>query len=394
MKILVVNAGSSSLKFQLFKMQDESSVCTGLIESIGEETSVIHFHFEENEHTKDLPVKDHFEAFNICFDLLFEFGIIVEIEELSAVGHRVVHGGDVFSHAREINHEVIERLKEFIPLAPLHNPANIAGILAVEQHSANIRQVAVFDTAFHHSMPEKAYRYAVKPELFFEDKIRRYGFHGSSHQYVCHKAAALLDKAPENTNIISLHLGNGASACAVQEGKSIDTSMGMTPLEGLVMGSRSGDIDAGVLSYLHEHKHYSMQEIQHLLNHESGLVGICAEHDMRVILQKAQAGNKYQLAIDLFVYRIKKYIGAYMAVLGQVDAIVFTGGIGENAPLIREMVCDGLSLFGIEIDREKNKNTKKCFAFESEGASVKLFVIATNEELEIAKQTKKVLFGE
>ncbi len=387
----MLNAGSSSLKFQLFKMQNRLSLCSGLLENIAQSSSAVHFQFQKEAYHKQVAIKDHTEALSICFDLLMEYGVIVSLDELSAVAHRVVHGGDRYSQACYIDAEVIEELSRLIPLAPLHNPANLAGILAVRTYSKEIRQIAVFDTAFHQSMPPKAFRYGLRSTLYEEDRIRRYGFHGSSHQYVSQKAASFLNREIGSFNCISLHLGNGASACAVKGGKSMDTSMGMTPLEGLVMGTRSGDVDAGILFYLHEHKGYSMEKIKALLEYNSGLEGICAEHDMRRIIDKAQEGNNYQLALDIFIYRIKKYIGAYMAVLGRVDAIVFTGGIGEHAALIRQKVCEGLEVFGIELDKERNDTQSGVFAFEEEGAPVRLLVVPANEELQIAKEATELL---
>jgi len=272
-------------------------------------------------------------------------------------------------------------------LAPLHNPANIAGIRAVTAHAKGLVQVAVFDTAFHHSMPAKAYRYALPRELYETDGIRRYGFHGTSHAYITKAAAGYLNKEVSDLNIISLHLGNGASVCAVRQGKSIDTSMGMTPLEGLVMGSRSGDIDPSIIFYLHRHKGYSMDKIDHLLNHESGLIGLCGENDMRTIIKKAKTDEEYRLALDLFVYRIQKYIGAYMAILGKIDAIVFTGGIGEHASEVRKMVCRGLEGLGVVIDSDRQEKME----IQSASSAVRICVIPTDEELEIALQTKALL---
>jgi len=395
MKILVINAGSSSLKFKLFKMLDESVLCLGQIESIGKQNSRISFEHQAHSSEKKLDVLDHEHAFHILFDLLFEEGLLVDINELYAVGHRVVHGGDLFSKATKVSDEMISQLKELIPLAPLHNPSNIAGISAVKQKSESLAQVAVFDTAFHHSIPDYASRYALPSKLYFEDKIQRYGFHGSSYAYVSKQASKLLDKPLEETTIISLHLGNGASACAIKNGRSIDTSMGMTPLEGLVMGTRSGDIDPSIIFYLSEQKGYSVDEIDLLLNKQSGLLGLCGDNDMRLILAKAQKGNEYQLALDIYVYRIKKYIGAYLAILGSADGIVFTGGIGENSSEIREQVLQGLEGLNIYFDPVKNREVKdEDFFFNMPGASINLMVIKTDEELEIALQTREVLQGE
>ena len=387
MRVLVINSGSSSLKFKLFSMQDQSVLCSGLMEKIGKDESSLKFSLKERTQSKTLHIKDHEEALNVLFDLLFDSGVIVTLDELGAVGHRVVHGGEFYTRATLIDEDVLLKLESLIPLAPLHNPANIAGIRAVTAHAKKLRQVAVFDTAFHHSMPAKAYRYALPRELYETDRIRRYGFHGTSHAYITKAAAGYLNKEVSDLNIISLHLGNGASICAVSKGKSMDTSMGMTPLEGLVMGSRSGDIDPSIIVYLHRQKGYSIDKIDHLLNHESGLIGLCGENDMRTIIKKAKTDEDYRLALDVFVYRIQKYIGAYMAILGKVDAIVFTGGIGEHASEVREMVCHGLEGLGIVIDPDATDKVQ----IQSVDSSVRICVIPTDEELEIAMQTKALL---
>jgi len=392
MKILVINAGSSSLKFKLYKMLDESVICAGLLQNIGKDTSAIGFKYLDEVYEKRVEIKDHEHAFKLLFDLLFEKGVLLELSELYGVGHRVVHGGDRFVKAQKVDEALLQALKNFIPLAPLHNPSNIQGMQAVKQQAASLRQVAVFDTAFHHTLPQYAARYALPTELYEKDKIRRYGFHGTSHEYVLKEMSRHLNKSVSETTIISLHLGNGASACAIKAGESVDTSMGMTPLEGLVMGSRSGDIDPSIIFYLHQQKGHSLEQIEIMLNQESGLFGICKENDMRLILAQAKEGNAYALALDIYVYRIKKYIGAYLAILGKVDGIVFTGGIGENSSEIREMILQGLEGLGIQMDREKNKNTKKEEVFfHLEGAQIKLAAIATNEELAIALATKAVL---
>ena len=392
MRILVINSGSSSLKFKLFKMQDESVLCSGSIEKIAEEGSTVSLYLKEHTLHKEIRIAHHNEALNILFDLILESGIIVSLDELYAVGHRVVHGGSYFSNASLIDEEVLQRLQELIPLAPLHNPANISGIVAVSQKCQGLRQVAVFDTAFHQTMPSYAYRYALPKALYEEDEIRRFGFHGTSHAFVLKAASKLLYKEPQNTTIISLHLGNGASICAIENGRSVDTSMGFTPLEGLVMGTRSGDIDPGIIFYLHRHKGYTIDEIDMLLNTQSGLFGLCGEKDMRLIIDKAEEGTDYQLALDVFVYRIKKYIGGYMAVLGDIDAIVFTGGIGENASKIRQMILNDLKGLGIYMNEQANKQGDQTnFSFHDEKSCTKLFVVKTDEELEIALQTKAVL---
>jgi len=364
-----------------------------MIEKIAEEESLVSLNIqEEKKIDKTLFIKDHHEALDTIFDMLFEAGVLVSLDELSAVGHRVVHGGEFYSKAQILDEHVVETLKTLIPLAPLHNPANISGIEAVSQKSSFLKQVAVFDTAFHQSMPAKAYTYALPLSMYTEDKIRRYGFHGTSHAYILKESAKLLEKETSKTNIISLHLGNGASVCAIKEGKSVDTSMGFTPLEGLVMGTRSGDIDPAIIFYLHEQKGHSLKEIDKILNKSSGLLGLCGENDMRLILDKAKENNQYALALDIFVYRIKKYIGAYCLVLEKVDAIVFTGGIGEHSALVREKVCSNLEIIGVGLDKIKNSaKLNKSLEIQRNDSKIKLYVIETNEELEIALQTKELL---
>ena len=393
MRILVLNSGSSSLKFKLFNMHTHQCLCSGMIEKIAEEESLVSLNIqEEKKIDKTLFIKDHHEALDTIFDMLFEAGVLVSLDELSAVGHRVVHGGEFYSKAQILDEHVVETLKTLIPLAPLHNPANISGIEAVSQKSSFLKQVAVFDTAFHQSMPAKAYTYALPLSMYTEDKIRRYGFHGTSHAYILKESAKLLEKETSKTNIISLHLGNGASVCAIKEGKSVDTSMGFTPLEGLVMGTRSGDIDPAIIFYLHEQKGHSLKEIDKILNKSSGLLGLCGENDMRLILDKAKENNQYALALDIFVYRIKKYIGAYCLVLEKVDAIVFTGGIGEHSALVREKVCSNLEIIGVGLDKIKNSaKLNKSLEIQKNDSKIKLYVIETNEELEIALQTKELL---
>ena len=391
MRILVLNAGSSSLKFKLFNLNSNLCLCVGMVEKIAEEKSFVSLSIDgEKKVDKTLHIRDHQDALETVFDMLFETGVIVSIDELTAVGHRVVHGGEFYSSASLVTDELIQNLKSLIPLAPLHNPANIAGIEAIKSKSKSLKQVAVFDTAFHQTMPSKAFTYALPISMYKEDKIRRYGFHGSSHSYVLKEAAKFLNKEVNETNVITLHLGNGASVCAIKEGKSMDTSMGFTPLEGLVMGTRSGDLDPAIIFYLHKQKAYALDEIDRLLNKHSGLLGLCGENDMRLILEKAKEDETYQLAIDIFVYRIKKYIGAYLAVLGEVDALVFTGGIGEHSATIREMICRDLEIFGIEVDTNKN-GEKEVLVFSTQASKIALLRISTDEELEIALQTRELL---
>ena len=347
MKILVLNAGSSSLKYKLYDLSDMKVLSFGMIESIG----------KGGYHNAILEVEER----------LREAGIIA-LSQLDAIGHRVVHGGEYFTQSVLVGENVIEAIRSLIPLAPLHNPANLEGILITRVHAPEVPQIAVFDTAFHQSMPEHAYRYALPEETYADMGVRRYGFHGTSHHFVAKEAAAELGKPVEEVNLITLHLGNGASACAIQGGKSIETSMGFTPLEGLIMGSRSGDIDPAILFYLSRMHGYTIEALDTMLNQQSGLMGICAENDMRLIHQRIHEGDpKAQLAHTMFCYRIRKYIGAYMAVLGSVDALVFTGGIGENDVVTREAIMKDLPFH------------------------LRVMTIATDEELEIALQTRDIL---
>jgi len=392
MKILVLNAGSSSLKCQYFI--HEKSVASLTIEKIGEEesTTTLRYAGQKTDHLS--TVKNHHQAIETLFTLLKKFHIIADVSELNAVGHRVVHGGPHFSKPTLVTAEVIEQIRSLIPLAPLHNPSNLEGIEIIANTYPALKQVAVFDTAFHQTMPEYAARYPLPYAFYEKAHIRRYGFHGTSHAYVAKEAAALLHQPLEALNLITLHLGNGASAAAIQSGKCIDTSMGLTPLEGLMMGTRSGDIDPAIISYLVRTQKMDIEAIDKMLNRESGLKGICNNNDMRDIIENADKGDKKsQLALEMYVYRIKKYIGAYTASLGYVDALVFTGGIGEHASRIRQMVCEGLEYtFGIRIDTEKNNAVKsKNSAVQTAESKTAILVISTNEELEIAKQTEAAI---
>ena len=394
MKILVINSGSSSIKYRLFDMTDKTVLASGVIEQIGETGSQLTHHTrnskgEMEEIVNTEPVADHQEGFQRIGMVLGESGALQNTQELSAIGHRVVHGGEEFKQPTLINKKVINTIRRLSPLAPLHNPANLLGIEVAMQSAPRVPQVAVFDTAFHQSIPTHAFRYAIPQDLYEAHQVRRYGFHGTSHHYVAKQAAVLMDRPLGTLNLITLHLGNGASAAAVKGGKSIDTSMGMTPLEGLIMGTRCGDIDPAIIFYLRRKTGLARDEVESILNKESGLKGICGVNDMRQIEELAHAGNpKAQLAIEMVCYRIKKYIGAYVAVLDRLDALVFTAGIGEKSPLIRAGACRGLSHLGIELDPERNNlKSKTAFEIQKRDSTVKVFVIPTNEELEIAQQT-------
>ncbi len=394
MKILVINSGSSSIKYQLFNMAVKSVSANGLLEQIGEaESRLTHdYHDAQGETAKIVktqPVENHQAGFQLIGAILNESGAVRDSGELYGIGHRVVHGGEKFREPTIINREVIETIRQLIPLAPLHNPPNLLGIEVALAAAPQVPQVAVFDTAFHQSIPPWAFRYALPQNLYEDHHVRRYGFHGTSHYYVAKQAALHLNRPLESLNLITLHLGNGASVTAIENGRSVDTSMGMTPLEGLIMGTRSGDIDPALIFYLAGEVDYTLDEVESLLNKKSGLKGICGVNDMREIEQLVEKGDPAaRLAIEMYCYRIKKYIGAYYAALGRVDALVFTGGIGENAADIRSRCCKGLSQIGIEVDESKNdRQTNGIFEIQRVTTTIKILVIPTNEELEIAEQT-------
>ena len=394
MKILVINSGSSSIKYQLFDMSAGKVLASGVLEQIGEARSRL-THQKRNardkmvEIVKTDKVADHQAGFQLIGSVLNESGALADTGELSGIGHRVVHGGEEFKEPTRINKKVIDTIRRLIPLAPLHNPANLMGIEVAMQSAPEVPQIAVFDTAFHQSIPAHAFRYAIPRNLYEAHHVRRYGFHGTSHYYVAKQAANLLHRTLQSLNLITLHLGNGASMAAVKGGRSLDTSMGMTPLEGLIMGTRSGDIDPAIIFYLERKTGMERDKVEFILNHESGLKGICGVNDMRKIEKLAEAGNaRARLAIEMVCYRIKKYIGAYYAVLGQLDALVFTAGIGENSSLIRARSCRGLSHLGIDVDPLKNdRRSEEAFEIQSTSSRVKILVVPTDEELEIAQQT-------
>jgi acetate kinase len=394
MKILVINSGSSSIKYRLFDMTDKTVLASGVMEKIGEAQSRLTHYTRNNkgemeEIVNTEPVADHQRGFELIGAVLNESGALKDTKELFGIGHRVVHGGEEFKEPTLINKKVIDTIRRLIPLAPLHNPGNLLGIEVAVQSAPQVPQVAVFDTAFHQSIPVHAFRYAIPQDLYEAHHVRRYGFHGTSHHYVAKQAARLMGRPLNSLNLITLHLGNGASAAAIKEGKSIDTSMGMTPLEGLIMGTRSGDIDPAIIFYLKRKTGLARDKVESILNKDSGLKGICGVNDMRQIEELARNGNpRAQLAIEMVCYRIKKYIGAYDAVLGRLDALVFTAGIGEKSPLIRAGSCRGLAHLGIEVDPDKNnRSLKEAFEIQTESSTVKVLVVPTNEELEIAEQS-------
>lgn len=393
MKVLALNSGSSSIKFELFDMQNRVPLASGLAERIGEAAGrqifCLHRRDGRTDETVDeTPSADHEEGVKRIASWLVSSGAIGEGKGLVAIVHRVTHGGAVLTEPTMIDESVVATIRELIPLALLHNPANLRGIEVTLDVWPEIPQVAIFDTAFHHTMPAVAHEYALPRQLVEEYHLRRYGFHGTSHKYVTTEAARFLVKSVDDVNLIVLHLGNGASATAVRDGKSIDTSMGMTPLEGLVMGTRCGDIDPGIVLHLAQTTGKSVAEVDRLLNRESGLKGLCGANDMREVLLLASEGDaQATLAVEIYAYRIKKYIGAYSAVVPNLDALVFTAGIGEHSAEIRARACADLQHLGIDIDDEKNRNGGHGpFTIHSASSDIKVLVIPTNEELEMAKQ--------
>ena len=389
MKILVINSGSSSIKYQLLALPENKLLCKGLVERIGLNDAVVHYKSDKNSIDVKMLIPNHKIGLEKVASLLLDpsIGVIKDTTEITAVGHRIVHGGKLFTKTTIITNSVKTAIKELSSLAPLHNPPNLMGVEVAEQVFSNATQVAVFDTAFHQSIPEVAHRYAIPEKYYTDDHIRVYGFHGTSHQYVSKQAIAVLDK--ENSKIISIHLGNGCSMTAIQNGKSIDHSLGFGTMNGLIMGTRSGDIDQSVLLYLQEKYDYSTAEITSILQKESGMLGLTGKSDLRDIETAANNGDKKaQLALEMNTYRIKKFIGSYAAIMNGLDAIIFTAGIGENSTLIREMVCTDLEYLGIAIDLEKNSiREDKIRTIEKTNSKVKIFIIPTNEELEIAQQT-------
>lgn len=394
MKVLVLNSGSSSIKYKMFDVTDYEVVASGLLECIGgTESRLVHHWLDAAgvEQTLDLrrPVANHADGFAWVEAVNNDTKTLNDPKELLGIGHRVVHGGEKFSAPTLVTAEVLDAIRAMTPLAPLHNPANLEGLEVSLSRRPDVPQVAVFDTAFHQTMPPHAFHYALPNSLYADHHVRRYGFHGTSHHYVAKEAATHLKVPLETLNLITLHLGNGASAAAVRAGDSIDTSMGLTPLEGLIMGTRCGDLDPSIPFYLARETGMTFAEINDLFNRQSGLKGLCGVSDMRETLRLVDEGNsEAQLALDMFCYRIKKYIGAYWAVLGRLDALVFTGGVGENAPRIRAGSCAGLEGMGVVLDMEKNEaRSGRVMEIQGERSSVKVLVVPTDEELEIARQT-------
>ena len=398
MRVIVVNSGSSSIKYETYELNGLVVAAKGLLERIGAQDSRLNHRWlspagtwEEIVETR--TVADHREGFSFILDVSSRARSGGAVPEIFAVGHRVVHGGEKFSEPVVIDDAVRSAIEELIPLAPLHNPANVTGIKVMRDLLPHVPQVAVFDTAFHQTMPPRAFHYALPYDYYQSYGVRRYGFHGSSHRYVAAEASRHLGIPPDRLNLITLHLGNGASATAIEKGKSIVTSMGLTPLEGLIMGTRCGDMDPAVHFYLAKKIGRPVEEIEGILNKESGLKGICGMNDMREIQDRAKGGDaRAELAFEMFCYRIKKYIGAYYAALGSVDALVFTGGIGENSAVVRTRSCEGLSGLGITLDEQRNSAaTGGISEIQAKESRVKILVIPTNEELEIAHQTVELI---
>ena len=396
MKVLVLNCGSSSLKYQLIDMETENVLAKGLCERIGIEGSKL----KHQPAGKDAVIfddyqEDHSVSVKMVLDALTnpEYGVVKSMSEINAVGHRVVHGGEYFANSVIINQEVIAAIEKCCELAPLHNPANLIGIAACDKIMPGVPQVAVFDTAFHQTMPERAYMYALPYEYYEKYKIRRYGFHGTSHRFVSEEVAKMLGRPYEETKTVTCHLGNGGSICAVRNGKSIDTTMGFTPLEGLVMGTRAGDIDAAVITYLMEKEGLTAAEMDNILNKQSGVLGISGvSSDFRDIEEASEAGNvRAGMALDVFAYKVAKRIGAYTAAMNGVDAIVFTAGLGENSASTRKEICDYLGYLGVHIDSYNNSLRGKALEISATDSRVRVYVIPTNEELVIARDTKELL---
>lgn len=394
MKILVLNSGSSSIKFKLY--DDKKAVASGLIGKIGEHSSKIELkNLVTNKHEqRDEPVPNHKEGVSIINEFLKTTGIVKDLSHLDGCGHRVVHGGKNLTKHCLIDKEILKEIRRVSVIAPLHNPAHLVGMKAMLEVAPKVPNVAVFDTAFHATLPDYAFMYALPYEFYKKEGIRKYGFHGTSHSYVSKKAAEFLDLKYSKFNAISLHLGNGASVCAIENGKSIDSSMGFTPLEGLMMGTRCGDIDPAIISHLVRISHFSTEELDITMNKKSGFLGICGHNDLRDVEECVEKGDKKaKLALNMYIYRLIKYIGAYFAVLPRIDALIFTAGVGENSALIRQLVCEKLTHLGFELDKKLNKNPSRneVSMINKPNSKHKILIIPTDEELEIATITQDLI---
>lgn len=386
MKVLVLNAGSSSIKFQLIEDTTEESLIRGLVEAIGLENSSVSYSFNDQKKELKVKVKDHVEAIEHALDALIDSGVIKSKDEIGAIGHRVVHGGEKFRETCLLTKEVLDTVEELCDLAPLHNPHNLAGIRACQKALPKVEQYGIFDTAYHATIPKKAYLYGLPYHLYTELKIRKYGFHGISHKYVALEAMRLLGENIKDYKIITCHLGNGASICATRHGESVETSMGFTPLEGLMMGTRSGSFDPEIIPYLIKNKGYTIDTIDDMMNKRSGMMGI-SNHtgDVRNLRESELRGNDAaRLALEMFVYRVQKFIGSHAAAMGGLDVLVFTGGIGERAHYLRRMICMNFQFMGVKIDVQKNRNNE--IFISAKNADVDVLVVPTNEELQIVRE--------
>lgn len=398
MNVLVINCGSSSLKYQILDMENETLLCKGLVERIGMDGSVItHEKIGMDKVKKEVPMKDHKDAIKQVLDAVqnAEYGVVSSMADIGAVGHRVVHAGEKFAESVLIDEKVIAALEECVELAPLHNTPNLYGIAACQELMPDTPMVAVFDTAFHQTMPPESYIYAIPYEYYEKYGIRRYGFHGTSHKYVAQRAASMLNVNINDLKLITCHLGNGASVSAIKHGRCIDTSMGFTPLEGLVMGTRSGDIDPAIVTYIREKENLPQGKVNEILNKKSGVLGISGvSSDFRDIEAAVEEGNeRAALALKVFAHKVRFYIGAYIAEMNGVDAIIFTAGVGENDAMMREIICNNLGNLGIKLDPVKNKIRGKETIISADDARVKLIMIPTNEELMIARDTYNIVTG-
>ncbi|MCE1245180.1 MAG: acetate kinase [Firmicutes bacterium] len=396
MNILVINTGSSSLKFRLFNYDDLKLRANGLVERIGEAKSDFKMEWNGTVKKTNIEAADHKAAFQVVINELLspECGLIKDVSDIKIVGHRVVHGAEKFLKTTIINDDVIEQLKECIPLAPLHNPPNLMGITAAKEVMADgVPHVAVFDTAFHSTMERESYLYALPYSYYEKYSVRRYGFHGTSHKFVSQRLCEILGQGPEGLKVVTCHLGNGSSLAAVKDGKSIDTSMGMTPLEGVVMGTRSGDFDPAIIKYIMDTEGKSIDDVDKVINKQSGLLGISGiSNDIRDVEDEAEKGHeRANLALDVFCYRIKKYVGAYAAAMGGLTDIIFTAGIGENDPIVRRKVCSNMEFLGISIDLENNELRKTERTISTPDSKVRVWIIPTDEELMIAREAKEVV---
>ena len=392
-QVLVINSGSSSIKYQLVEVETGAALASGLVERIGAAEGVVSHKGPDGKHEAELPVPDHEIGMQVVLDQFAQHGPAIDAEHLLAVGHRVVQGGSLFDAPTLLDDDVIAQIRSLIPLAPLHNPANLSGILAARHAFPTVPHVAVFDTAFHQTLPPAAYTYALERKTAEAHAIRRYGFHGTSHLFVSRAAAEFLGKDPADVNTIVLHLGNGCSATAVRGGESVETSMGLTPLEGLVMGTRCGDVDPAVLVHMSRTAGYTLDQLDSILNRRSGLLGMCGHNDMRDVMAAADGGDEHaQLALEVYYHRIRGYVGNYYAQLGHVDVIAFTAGVGENDPRTRAGSLRGLAELGIEVDPERNAvRSGETRVISPDGTRVTVLVVPTNEELEIARQSASLV---